>query len=164
MPALPSSLVVLPVQEAPRAGGPWGRGNACCPACGGALWEKNEGGVLQYRCYLGHNYAADNLLADQWDAVEGALWSAVRLLEERAAFFRRLNGDGGRLGDQSVRYAAQADDFELQARVVRTLLALGRTQPAATKAAQAVSRFHASPGSPPAGPCGRGASSSGCIG
>ena len=36
------------------------------------------------------------------------------------------------------------DDFEVQARIVRTLLALGRTQEAATRAAQAVSRSRAS--------------------
>src|SRR5207244_8623223 len=41
-----------------------------CPSCGGALWEREEAGVTQYRCYLGHNFALANLVADHWETVE----------------------------------------------------------------------------------------------
>jgi two-component system chemotaxis response regulator CheB len=65
----------------PRPGTPSG---FSCPECGGGLWETTEGGVTRFRCRTGHGYAFESLLADQGDAVEAALWSALRTLEERA--------------------------------------------------------------------------------
>src|SRR5439155_6761740 len=41
-----------------------------CPACGGALWEKSEAGVLQYRCHVGHNYALSNLIESHWEVLQ----------------------------------------------------------------------------------------------
>ena len=61
-----------------------------CPECGGALWEHQEGGVVRYLCHVGHSYAPDSLDAAQSDALEMALWAAVRSLQERGDLFRRL--------------------------------------------------------------------------
>src|SRR3954452_7888580 len=61
-----------------------------CPDCGGALWEVEENGVLRYQCHVGHQYAPANLEEGQRDAVDGALWSAVRVLEEHAALKMRM--------------------------------------------------------------------------
>src|SRR5262249_51637357 len=52
-----------------------------CPDCGGALWEVHEGRVVRYQCHVGHQYAQENLEEGQRDVIDGALWSAVRVLE-----------------------------------------------------------------------------------
>jgi two-component system chemotaxis response regulator CheB len=92
-----------------------------CPACGGALWEKDEAGVLIYRCYLGHSYALANFLASQWEDVEASLMSGIRALRERAAVLRRA---ASRSSEQPLgaRYTERAADFERQAETIERLL------------------------------------------
>jgi two-component system chemotaxis response regulator CheB len=60
-----------------------------CPECGGTLWEVADGEALVYRCHVGHAYSADGLLDAQAETVEAALWSALRLLKEKAGLERR---------------------------------------------------------------------------
>ncbi len=54
-----------------------------CPDCNGVLWEVEDGPVLRFRCRVGHAWSAESLLAQQADGVEGALWMALRALEDR---------------------------------------------------------------------------------
>jgi two-component system chemotaxis response regulator CheB len=61
-----------------------------CPECHGSLWEVEEGGILRFRCRVGHIYSPDSMVAAQTDSVDRALWAALRSLEERAALTRRL--------------------------------------------------------------------------
>lgn len=61
-----------------------------CPECGGVLEEVEEGKMLRFRCRVGHIYSPDSLVADQTDAVESALWAAIRSMEEQAEFAERL--------------------------------------------------------------------------
>ena len=93
-----------------------------CPECGGALWELGDDGLTGYACHVGHVYSADSLVNEQSDQVERALWSAVRLLRERAALAERLAErmeHGGRTRSyQSFR--AMAEQALEQAEIVRT--------------------------------------------
>ena len=61
-----------------------------CPECGGVLWEIDQAGMLRYRCRVGHAYTARNLRAEQRQAVETALWSALRALEENASLYKKM--------------------------------------------------------------------------
>lgn len=61
-----------------------------CPECGGVLWEIEQSGLLRFRCRVGHAYTAQNLRAEQRQAVEAALWSGLRALEENASLYRKL--------------------------------------------------------------------------
>ncbi len=61
-----------------------------CPECGGVLWEIDQNGLLRYRCRVGHAYTARVLRAEQRQAVETALWSALRALEENASLYKRM--------------------------------------------------------------------------
>ncbi len=61
-----------------------------CPECGGVLWEIDQSGLLRFRCRVGHAYTARNLRAEQRQAVEIALWSALRALEENASLYKRM--------------------------------------------------------------------------
>jgi two-component system chemotaxis response regulator CheB len=81
------------------------------PDCGGALWEMQEGRVLRYQCHVGHQYAPDNLDAAQRDAVDSALWSAVRVLEEHAELKLRM---ARRAADNGL--SVVSDGFEEGAR------------------------------------------------
>lgn len=61
-----------------------------CPECGGTLWEVEERGQFRFRCHTGHGFTPDTLLAEQNGRLEYALWSAIRVLQERAALHRQL--------------------------------------------------------------------------
>jgi two-component system chemotaxis response regulator CheB len=61
-----------------------------CPECSGVLFEMAGMNPLRFRCRTGHAYSAKSLMADQTSALEGALWTALRALEESAALARRV--------------------------------------------------------------------------
>jgi two-component system, chemotaxis family, protein-glutamate methylesterase/glutaminase len=77
-----------------------------CPLCNGTLWESEEGTLLRYTCRVGHAFSPESLVGEQSEALEGALWSAVRALEERVALLRRLS-QRIRLRGGSARYFEQ---------------------------------------------------------
>jgi two-component system chemotaxis response regulator CheB len=61
-----------------------------CPDCSGTLYVVEDGALLRFRCRVGHAWGAENLLQQQGLSVEGALWIALRTLEEKADLCRRL--------------------------------------------------------------------------
>jgi two-component system chemotaxis response regulator CheB len=89
-----------------------------CPECGGALWEHDEGGLLRYRCHVGHAYSADSLEVSHSQSLEGSLWAALRSLQERAELFRRL---ALRMGDEE-RLERRVRTAEQHAGVLRSLI------------------------------------------
>jgi two-component system chemotaxis response regulator CheB len=95
-----------------------------CPECGGALWELEAGTRVRYACHVGHSYTPDALENGMAAALEAALWTALRVLEENAAFFRRMENRATtqRLGTIATGYATKATDAELRAEVVRRAL------------------------------------------
>lgn len=80
---------VQPISTGGRSMAPGGQ-TYSCPECGGVLEEMQEGKLLRFRCRVGHIYSLDSLMADQTDAVERALWAAIRSMEEQAEFAQRL--------------------------------------------------------------------------
>jgi two-component system, chemotaxis family, protein-glutamate methylesterase/glutaminase len=61
-----------------------------CPECSGPLWEQPTGNSLRYVCRVGHAYSVGSLLSAEGEAIEAALWSAVRLLDQRANILNSL--------------------------------------------------------------------------
>ncbi len=95
-----------------------------CPECGGALWELNDGDLIRFRCRVGHAYSADTLLAEQSDALEEALWVALRALEESAALALRMakrasDRNNSRSAEQ---FAQQAEETKQRAALIRNVL------------------------------------------
>jgi two-component system chemotaxis response regulator CheB len=93
-----------------------------CPECHGVLWELKDGDLVRFRCRVGHSYGRDSLAKELSQASEGALWAAMRALEEKGAMQRRvadaLNSDKNlarRMRDQS-----SADDAN--ARLIRDMI------------------------------------------
>jgi two-component system chemotaxis response regulator CheB len=95
-----------------------------CPECNGVLWELHEGDLIRYRCRVGHAWSPDSLLAKQSDALEAALWSALRALEERAALAIKMAERADQRGYDLVasKFRAQVGEAEGHARVIRRVL------------------------------------------
>ncbi len=110
--------------EANRHGTPSG---FTCPDCGGTLYEKPGEALVHFRCRTGHAYSPESLLATQSDQLEGALWAALRALEENAALARRMEKRARELGNglTEERHAQRARDAERHAKLLRTILTQG---------------------------------------
>lgn len=98
-----------------------------CPECGGVLWELHDSRLIRFRCRTGHAYAGESLLAAQSESFEGALWSALRALEEKASLTLRLvnrSRDSGRMLI-AQRFQEQLQEAEDNASILRDLLRNG---------------------------------------
>jgi two-component system chemotaxis response regulator CheB len=106
-----------------------------CPDCGGILWELQDGELLRFRCRVGHAFGAEGLLSAQAEALDTALWSAFRALEENAALARRVAERARKSGrENSARiFEEKAEAAERQAEVIRNLLMTGQTAAATEK-------------------------------
>jgi two-component system, chemotaxis family, protein-glutamate methylesterase/glutaminase len=95
-----------------------------CPACGGSLWESADEGVVRYACHVGHQYAPDSLLAEHGEAVEQALWTAVRTLEQHAELRQRMSARAQAAGLSMVAegFAEDSRDYHTQAQAIRRLV------------------------------------------
>lgn len=79
-----------------------------CPDCNGSLISVSDG---NYRCHVGHAWTTEALLGARDDEIEGALWVAMRSLQEKSKLSRRLAEQVGP-GMLSGRYEAIADEAE----------------------------------------------------
>jgi len=107
-----------------RPGTPSGFG---CPSCHGALFSITEGGMERFRCRVGHAWSPDALDAEQAQALEGALWMAIRGLEERAALSLRMGRRAEVRGHQisAATFRDRHDEAQQAAMVLRQLLLRG---------------------------------------
>ena len=104
-----------------RPGSPSGFG---CPDCAGALYQIEEGNTVRYRCRVGHAWSSESLVARKTVDVEGALWVALRSLEEKAALNTELGERAGGLGHDrtALRFAEGAKEATHAAELVRRLI------------------------------------------
>jgi two-component system chemotaxis response regulator CheB len=81
-----------------------------CPECGGSIAEHDQDGVTVLSCHVGHHYGVESFVAEQADATERALWTAIRALEDRATMLRRMAEQFNRRGvpRSAATFAAQA--------------------------------------------------------
>ncbi|GAB1811659.1 chemotaxis protein CheB [Mycobacterium sp. MUNTM1] len=79
-----------------------------CPDCNGSLVSISKG---NFRCQVGHAWTAEALLGARDTELEGAMWIAVRSLQEKARLARDMAGKAG-TGLLSRRYAAIAEEAE----------------------------------------------------
>lgn len=95
-----------------------------CPDCNGTLFQIQEGGLLRFRCRVGHAWSPQNLLAEQAASLEGALWIALRSLEEKAALSRDMSARATARGHDRTadRFADDGQEAVNAANLVRDLI------------------------------------------
>ncbi|HET7786540.1 MAG TPA: chemotaxis protein CheB [Myxococcales bacterium] len=126
----PARTALLEVESALQLGGAAGElkvgtpSGLGCPACGGVLNEVHDGGLLRFRCRVGHAYAPESLYDEQRSVLESALWAALRALEEQGALARRMFDRARKLGQLKAagRFEQRASAAEGHAKVVRQAL------------------------------------------
>lgn len=101
-----------------------------CPECKGPLWEMRDGDLLRFRCRQGHAFTGETMMAEQTDAVEDALWTALNILQESAQMSERMAAESRQ---RSRHYAAA--HFDTMARekweradVLRKVLLSGKNE------------------------------------
>jgi two-component system, chemotaxis family, protein-glutamate methylesterase/glutaminase len=108
-----------------------------CPDCGGVLFEQDEAGLTRFRCSVGHVYSIESLSSAQASQLEGALWTAVRALEDRAELLRKMarRSEGAGRERSAATFRAQADDADGRAALIRE--AVAQALPSARAAGEA---------------------------
>jgi two-component system chemotaxis response regulator CheB len=114
-----------------------------CPECGGPLSERREGRTPFFVCRVGHAFSTESLFADQADAFESAVWTAIRVLQERhdlaLRLAERLERRGAALAAQRFRRSAHEthEQSETLRRLVEEFDASAETGPDAAEVASA---------------------------
>ena len=70
-----------------------------CPDCNGSLVSISEG---NFRCQVGHAWTAEALLSARDNELEGAMWIAVRSLQEKARLARGMADRAGSRGPPAL--------------------------------------------------------------
>jgi two-component system chemotaxis response regulator CheB len=61
-----------------------------CPECDGPLYEVKDGELALFQCFVGHRFSPEGLSEQHTEALERALWTAVRKLKERIVLHQKL--------------------------------------------------------------------------
>ncbi|HEU4462892.1 MAG TPA: chemotaxis protein CheB [Solirubrobacterales bacterium] len=95
-----------------------------CPDCGGVLIEREEGKAVRFACQVGHAYSPESLVEQQGDALESALWQALRTLEERANLLNRMAKRAERrsMSETGSRMGQRADGITRHATEIRNTI------------------------------------------
>jgi two-component system chemotaxis response regulator CheB len=104
-----------------------------CPLCQGRQTETELYGYQSFRCHVGHAFSLQSIAAEQADALERALWAAVRALEESSAVARRLASSAGE--NLRKRFEEKGEARTEHAETIRRIL-LDTRQPSVTDAAE----------------------------
>jgi two-component system chemotaxis response regulator CheB len=94
-----------------------------CPDCQGVLSDIDGG--KRYRCRIGHAWTSEALLGAQGSALERALWTALRTLEEKTALSLRMAKNARGRGSHVIakRYDQLAEETTEAGDVLRQLIA-----------------------------------------
>jgi two-component system chemotaxis response regulator CheB len=120
----------VPVEPALNEGELTGSGEGTrytCPDCGGVLFERHVGALERFECSVGHAFSIESLSSAQAGELEGALWSAVRALDDRASLLQRMASrarSSGR-GRSAAAFERQAHDAQERARTIREAIQAG---------------------------------------
>lgn len=103
------------------------RSSLTCPECSGALWQIDRSRPLRYRCHTGHAFTARVLESLQRDAVEDAVWGAIRALHEQERLFRTLceRESEQHNTERASEYEAKATQAKARSETLREVIVSG---------------------------------------
>jgi two-component system chemotaxis response regulator CheB len=107
-------------EEIPMPDEAYSHTDLTCPECRGPLSERSDGGLMEFRCRVGHVYSLESAIAAHSDTEERTLWSGVVALEESASLLRKAAAHVR--PDKAERMIARADSALEKARVIREML------------------------------------------
>lgn len=95
-----------------------------CPDCHGVLVEIGDGDIVRFRCHTGHAFSVKTLLAEVNEAIDNALWTSLRAVEERALLLRQMAALAEKNGDRAgaAECIKQADNAEARSEALRALV------------------------------------------
>ena len=97
-----------------------------CPECGGSLFSLNNTQSCRFRCHTGHSYTLLGLLREQEEAIEAALSTALRAVQEKESLAEQLAAEfSARSLAPEPGYATLAQQARAEAEALRALLAGG---------------------------------------
>lgn len=76
--------------EYPKSEPPGDQVPVTCPECNGPLYEVRDGELAQFQCFVGHRFSPESLSEQHTEALERALWTAIRKLKERVVLHHQL--------------------------------------------------------------------------
>jgi two-component system, chemotaxis family, protein-glutamate methylesterase/glutaminase len=95
-----------------------------CPDCGGGLWRVGSNGNPHYRCHVGHVFTENSLLGAMEVSTESALWTAMRIIEEKRNLLKNLAAKETANGNKQVasRYRKRIKELEAQIQQLKNVL------------------------------------------
>lgn len=95
-----------------------------CPECSGPLFPDVDGPRGRLKCLVGHSFAPQSLSEMHRDALERALLTTMRLLEERARVHQHLasTGTGNESGRARERFQECAESAKKDVALLRDIL------------------------------------------
>jgi len=95
-----------------------------CPECHGALWQIPDGGMLRYRCHVGHAFTAETVLSALDGEVDNMLERLLRSHQQRAALAHRMaEQERGRNRENLAgQLEGRAREYEEDAEVIRRMV------------------------------------------
>ncbi len=99
-----------------------------CPECGGVLWEIQDGELLRFRCRVGHAFSIDSMMAEQSDAIEEAMWTALKVLEEQVSISRKMAVQSRQNGRMRMAQRFEERQREAEKRVDLLVSALRKSE------------------------------------
>ncbi len=98
-----------------------------CPDCNGSIWQIGDDEPIKFRCHVGHSLTGDVFSIEQTQNLESALWSAIRIMEEKVTFARKMaeRRRGQEREKAADSYEEQADGLDRELTSIRDLIACG---------------------------------------
>jgi len=81
-----------------------------CPECQGPLFTLKEGKEEYFHCRVGHAFSAETLNEAHDEALERALWTAIRMLSEKIILHRTMEKDARKNDPQVARHLRETID------------------------------------------------------
>ena len=116
-----------PVQDIERFDRLGERTILTCPECGGPIWNLKNEPIPRYVCHTGHSFTPRAFLEGQSKMIEYSLWSAIRLMDERAKVLENITERDRERGrtKSAAYYEKTVPELKMHSRIIRDFILSG---------------------------------------